>query len=117
MKTTAITTSLLSALVAPTLAVVTFSITRRQDFHPDIVAARNLFSRATINEALLNNQTLYQAEVTIGTPGQKFSLDIDTGSSDVYIIDKAADQCTSASVQASAGGGCFGGTCKLLAPG
>jgi hypothetical protein len=112
MKNAAITPSLLSVLIAPALAVVTFPITRREDFHPDIIHARNLFARTPINEALLNNRTLYQANVTVGTPPQPFSLDIDTGSSDVYILDKNADQCTSASVQDSAGGGCYGGTCK-----
>jgi hypothetical protein len=113
MKNSAVAASLFSALISPALAVVKLPIARRADYHPDIVAGHNLFARTPISESLLNNKTLYQATVTVGTPAQTFSLDIDTGSSDVYIIATNADQCTSASVQDSAGGGCFGGTCQL----
>jgi hypothetical protein len=112
MKNTAAVASLLAALIAPSLAVITLPIKRGEDFSADTLEARNLFRRAPITSSLLNNRTLYQAEVTVGTPPQTFSLQIDTGSSDVYVIDKAADQCISAAVQASAQGGCFGGTCK-----
>jgi hypothetical protein len=75
------------------------------------MSRRHLQGRSTITESLLNNQTLYMATVSVGTPAQTLAIDIDTGSSDVYVLDKSADQCISASVQANYGG-CFGGTCK-----
>jgi hypothetical protein len=50
------------------------------------------------------------ATISVGTPAQTIALDIDTGSSDVYVIATGADECTSAEVIAQYGG-CFGGTC------
>ena len=42
MKNVAIATSLMSAIIAPALAVVTFPISRREDYHPDIMIARHI---------------------------------------------------------------------------
>ena len=38
----------------------------------------------TLLETLQNEETLYFANVTLGTPGQSLRLDIDTGSSDIW---------------------------------
>lgn len=51
------------------------------------------------------------ANVTVGSPGQQVSLVIDTGSSDVFVLAKTADQCTQARLAAQ-DGPCVGGTCK-----
>ena len=111
MKNSVVAALLLAALISPSLAVVTWPITRREDMSLEAIRARNLFSRTTITEALANNRTLYQATVSVGTPGQSLDLDIDTGSSDVYILANDADQCNDPTVQAAAGGGCWGGQC------
>lgn len=101
---------LLATVISPALAIVKFPIARRDDAPANFMSRRHLQERATITESLLNNQSLYMATVSVGTPAQSLAIDIDTGSSDVYVLDKNADQCVSASVQA-AYGGCFGGTC------
>ncbi|KAI1245804.1 hypothetical protein MGN70_012698 [Eutypa lata] len=62
-----------------------------------------------ILQQLHNNLTGggYYAEVSIGTPGQTVSLVLDTGSSDVWVLDSDANLCTSARLQESLGGGCI----------
>jgi len=104
---------LLTAAISPVLAVVKFPIARRNDLPANYMSRRHLERRGTITESLANNHTsgpLYLATVSVGTPGQTIALDIDTGSSDVYVIATNADECTDAAVQAQYGG-CFGGTC------
>jgi hypothetical protein len=104
---------LLTAAISPALAIVKFPITRRNDLPVNHISPRHLARRGTITESLLNNHTgstLYLATISVGTPAQTISLDIDTGSSDVYVIATGADECTSAEVIAQYGG-CFGGTC------
>jgi len=76
--------------------------------------SRSLEGRATsgtVTEALVNDLQggLYAANITVGTPGQALSLQIDTGSSDVWVPAKGLEICSEP--QAS-GGGCDGGTCE-----
>lgn len=52
------------------------------------------------------------ATVSVGTPGQQQSLAIDTGSSDVWVLDVSADACTDPSIQEQAEDGCIT-TCKF----
>ncbi|ORY55283.1 aspartic peptidase domain-containing protein [Pseudomassariella vexata] len=63
----------------------------------------------TWTQELQNNLTGggYHAEVEVGTPGQKVSLVIDTGSSDVWVIDSNADLCIDPDMQEVYGGGCI----------
>jgi hypothetical protein len=75
--------------------------------------SRGLFKRAgTVMEGLVNapQQGLYFANVSVGTPAQNFGLQIDTGSSDVWVPSKSAAFCSSTSKL----GGCRNGQCKLL---
>ena len=51
------------------------------------------------------------ATVSVGTPGQQQSLAIDTGSSDVWVLDVSADACTDAAIQQQEEDGCDS-TCK-----
>ncbi|CAD0113205.1 unnamed protein product [Aureobasidium uvarum] len=47
----------------------------------------------TIQESLDNEQTLYFANASIGTPAQNFRLHIDTGSSDLWVNVATSSQC------------------------
>jgi len=47
----------------------------------------------TVQETLDNEDTLYFANVTLGTPGQTLRLDIDTGSSDIWTNSATSDLC------------------------
>lgn len=71
-----------------------------------------LSTRAVLLEELLNNQTSYLADVEVGTPPQTVSLITDTGSSDIWLLDKMADQCNNPAI-VKMYGPCTGGTCEL----
>ncbi|RYP75186.1 hypothetical protein DL771_002511 [Monosporascus sp. 5C6A] len=62
-----------------------------------------------ILQELHNNVTGggYYAEVSVGTPPQTVSLILDTGSSDVWVLDSNANLCTSSRMQEENGGGCI----------
>lgn len=51
--------------------------------------------RQTVTETLTNEETLYYANVTIGTPSQSLQLHIDTGSSDLWTNVKSSKVCAS----------------------
>ncbi|CAD6591611.1 MAG: hypothetical protein ASARMPRED_005503 [Alectoria sarmentosa] len=50
--------------------------------------------RQTIAETLDNGETLYYANVSLGTPAQNLRLHIDTGSSDLWANVKSSEICT-----------------------
>jgi Eukaryotic aspartyl protease len=97
---TLLVASLLSAQ-AISASVLSLSISK-QTIPASAVARR--VKRATILENLSNEISLYSANVTCGTPSQSFTLQIDTGSSDTYLMSSAAPDCER--------GNCLGGTCK-----
>ncbi|EFQ32674.1 eukaryotic aspartyl protease [Colletotrichum graminicola] len=84
--------------------VVSASFHRIQ-FPPDLV---QMTRRDTLNLTAINNITGagYYSTVQVGTPGQKAMLQIDTGSSDTWILDSQADLCSSGSLQRQYGTGC-----------
>ena len=47
----------------------------------------------TVTESLLHADILYIANVTVGTPPQNLSLQLDTGSSDLWVPDVQSDLC------------------------
>lgn len=83
---------------APTLAVpepntVGFSFSKR---HVDAREAPHLTRRqtkGTVQAGLDNELVLYLINVTVGTPPQPFSLQLDTGSSDIWFPAANADVC------------------------
>lgn len=114
----------LSAILTSLLALPLASATVQFDFHRNTAARdaqllrrsiqlqrRNgVLPRASTLSASLTNaevQGLYYANVTIGTPGQALALQIDTGSSDVWVPDSTASLCSNAQA-----GGCPDGECE-----
>jgi predicted aspartyl protease len=84
-----------AALSSYAFAVVTLPIARiPQD-------SSQLRRRDSITEILGNNETggLYTADATVGTPAQKITFQIDTGSSDVWLLSSTADLCTDTALQ------------------
>jgi hypothetical protein len=75
-----------------------------------------LLSRATADTVSVDltnapSQGLYFANVSVGTPAQAFALQIDTGSSDVWVPSSSATFCTSTT--SVRGTGCANGKCEL----
>lgn len=68
---------------------------RRNPYAPRGISRRsNLSKRAgTISVPLGNAEVLYYANVTVGTPGQFLEMQLDTGSSDVWMTDSSAAYC------------------------
>lgn len=60
--------------------------------------------RQTVTETLDNGETLYYANVSLGTPAQKLRLHIDTGSSDLWANVKSSEICTDRGSPCSEGG-------------
>jgi hypothetical protein len=80
--------------------VVSFDVRRSaelQSKNPSAFVSR----RAAYTTSLFNNITGggYYVTVSVGTPGQRMPLVLDTGSSDAWVVSSKADLCTSASVQ------------------
>lgn len=71
------------------------------------VAERDDTITATLGNAVTTG--LYYANVTVGTPAQQLSLQIDTGSSDVWVPSSTASIC-----QDTRDGGCPGGSCMFF---
>ena len=70
--------------------------------------AHPIAKRDTYSQNLINNITggAYYAEVTVGTPGQKVSVVLDTGSSDLWVVSYKADLCTDFRIQREWGDSC-----------
>jgi hypothetical protein len=99
----------ISSIVLTSLSLIELSLassTFRLDIvkNQDVEAAQILRRDGTVFEALTNGMSLYYANVTVGTPGQSFSLQIDTGSSDVWFPSVSNPTCVA--------GGCIYGSCK-----
>lgn len=86
---------------------VGIDIQRRDLSHDQILAhdRSRLRKRAkTVSSVLDNDSTLYFANITLGTPGQKLELHIDTGSSDLWVNVASSRLCKSGN------NACEGGT-------
>ncbi|OBT61164.1 hypothetical protein VE03_09441 [Pseudogymnoascus sp. 23342-1-I1] len=104
-------TSLLSGLAATgyllssATAALHVPIVKNRHVAAEQLQAAQLRRRGTITESLGNAQHfgLYYANITAGTPAQQLSLQIDTGSSDVWLPSSSAALCQTSS-------GCEGGS-------
>jgi hypothetical protein len=79
--------------------------TTRKPVHPVEHDAKRLRRRdGTVTVSLDNEETLYFADCTLGTPAQSLRLHIDTGSSDLWVNSANSSYCQSSQ------GNCAGGT-------
>lgn len=83
-------TSIAYAAESPKPKVVSFDIAKSRHR-----ALTNLARRDTFSATLANYRSLYQINVTVGTPPQRIGLQIDTGSSDVWFPYAGSRQCQS----------------------
>ncbi|KAG9230990.1 aspartic-type endopeptidase [Amylocarpus encephaloides] len=99
----------MAGLASYAAAIITLPIARGPaGAVPQGFEKRELESRATITSELFNNLTRgsYHVEVNVGTPPQRQTLFLDTGSSDVWLLDSNADLCTNTRLQHRHRGGC-----------
>jgi hypothetical protein len=112
------TTTLLSLLFALASAQIRLGVQKNFDVQTKQLKARQLalrrrsiYGRAdTVTASLTNDEVegLYFANVTVGTPGQNLGLQIDTGSSDIWVPSSTAQICLNRRE-----GGCPLGTCEF----
>lgn len=58
---------------------------QRRDFQDPLTHDRTRKRQKTVQQSLVNVQTSYYADVSLGTPGQNFRLHINTGASDMWV--------------------------------
>lgn len=81
------------------LALETATVLGQNVIHYPFQKVRQLKSPAlrkrqgTVAVTLGNEQVLYYANVSVGTPGQPIQMQVDTGSSDVWMSDSSAQFC------------------------
>ncbi|KAK5064494.1 hypothetical protein LTR84_000327 [Exophiala bonariae] len=92
LATAALLTSFSSVTASPNPGTVGFNFERRR---VNAEEAPHLSRRQskTVLAGLTNEYILYFINVTVGTPGQSFSLQLDTGSSDIWFPSVNADIC------------------------
>jgi Eukaryotic aspartyl protease len=87
--------------------VVQWEIQKRQTSAPDLTRLRK---RASTYTQLITNQEArggYFASCRLGTPAQDIVLQLDTGSSDIWVPDSRARVCTKAGTEGCSLGSCM----------
>lgn len=112
MKFTAVTVAALTA-GASAQKVVEYTINKglpgvRMGKPLPEVVGKMFGKRDTATSVVVNNITGggYYIDVEVGTPGQKQTMVLDTGSSDAWIVDSDADLCSDRSLQKVYGDSC-----------
>src|ERR1700761_548326 len=109
----ALTAPLVSAIhLAPRSAAPprTLSLPIERRHVPDVLAhersrLRKRQTQGTVEQTLDNEQSLYYANITLGTPAQSLRLHLDTGSSDLWVNTASSSFCESS--QDPCAGGTF----------
>lgn len=107
MKASPLATAGIALASAAQAQVVQFDIEKR-----DGPLLRDLSRRATTVNGVLSNQQVqggYFLNVEVGTPPQNITLQLDTGSSDVWVPASSAAICTEVSQRNP---GCTFGSCQ-----
>ena len=87
---------------------------------PEDLRNKNRFRKraSTYEEVITNEESRggYFATCRLGTPGQDLTLQLDTGSSDIWVPDSTAAVCRTdtTSSSSSSGGGCTFGSCMSV---
>jgi len=84
--------------------VIQHDIQRRETTLNPILRDRLRKRANTITQTLDNEETLYFANVTMGTPAQSLRLHLDTGSSDLWVNVASSSYCKSRGSPCSVGG-------------
>ncbi|EXJ72369.1 uncharacterized protein A1O5_04873 [Cladophialophora psammophila CBS 110553] len=111
MKTLVAVVALATALAAPLVSAIhltprsgssprTISLPLQRRHVPDVLAhersrLRKRQTQNTVEQTLDNEQSLYYANITLGTPAQPLRLHIDTGSSDLWVNTASSSFCES----------------------
>ncbi|KIW97305.1 uncharacterized protein Z519_02697 [Cladophialophora bantiana CBS 173.52] len=111
MKTLVGLVALTTALAAPLVSAIhlaprsvssprTISLPLQRRQVPDVLAhersrLRKRQTQNTVEQTLDNEQSLYYANITLGTPAQPLRLHIDTGSSDLWVNTASSSFCES----------------------
>lgn len=90
MKSTLLAATGLALSTGTVAQVVSWDIQKRHDI-PDLRRRSSATASTTIKNEVIDGG--YFAEVQIGTPGQTMTLQIDTGSSDLWVVYTGAEVC------------------------